>query len=88
MADEEKDERAADAQSGSFEANLQKLETIVQRLEEGNLALDESLRLYEEGIGAFRQCQKMLEEADLRIRKLVQTVEGELKEEPFEPPEQ
>jgi len=72
----------------SFEQNLQRLEEIVQRLEEGNLALDESLRLYEEGVAAFRQCQKMLSEAELKMRKLVETAEGELKEEPFEPPAQ
>ncbi len=74
------------AEPSSFEENLHKLEEIVGRLEEGNLALEESLKLYEDGMAAFRQCQKILSEADLKIRKLVQTAEGELKEEPFEPP--
>jgi len=72
----------------TFEQNLKRLEEIVQRLEEGNLALDESLRLYEEGVAAFRQCQRMLAEAELKVRKLVETADGELKEEPFEPPPQ
>lgn len=88
MADEEKDAQGQATEETSFEENLRKLEEIVQRLEEGNLALDNSLRLYEDGIGAFRRCQKLLDEADLKIRKLVETVEGELKEEPFETPQQ
>ncbi|MHC4592684.1 MAG: exodeoxyribonuclease VII small subunit [Planctomycetota bacterium] len=84
----EQPEQTAAVGPASFEQSLQKLEDIVQRLEEGNLPLDESLRLYEEGIGAFRRCQELLEEADLKVRRLVETVEGQLKEEPFEPPEQ
>jgi exodeoxyribonuclease VII small subunit len=72
-------------QPPSFEDNLKKLEDIVLQLEEGKLPLDTSMRLYEEGIEAYRQCQKMLDEAQLKVRKLVQTMEGELKEEPFEP---
>lgn len=72
----------------SFEADLTRLEDIVHRLEEGNLSLDESLKLYEEGVAAYRRCHKTLSEAELKVRKLVETVEGELKEEPFEPPAQ
>ncbi len=74
--------------AGGFEQDLQKLEQIVQKLEEGNLPLEESLKLYEEGIAAYRRCQKTLGEAELKVRKLVETVEGELEEEPFEPPPQ
>ena len=88
MAAKEKKQENGEPAAASFEANLRRLEEIVQRLEEGNLALDESLRLYEEGIQAFRNCQKMLDEADLKVRKLVQTAEGELREELFEPPQQ
>jgi exodeoxyribonuclease VII small subunit len=88
MARKEKPEQAETEELPSFEQNLQKLEEIVQRLEEGNLPLDESLKLYEEGIAAFRNCQEMLDEADLKVRRLVQTLEGELKEEPFETPEE
>jgi exodeoxyribonuclease VII small subunit len=72
----------------SFEADLAKLEDIVRKLEEGNLPLDESLKLYEEGVAAYRRCHKTLGEAELKVRKLVETVEGELEEEPFEPPKQ
>ena len=88
------EESAADAAAASetppenFEADLARLEDIVHRLEEGNMSLDESLKLYEDGVAAYRRCHKTLSEAELKVRKLVETVEGELKEEPFEPPEQ
>ena len=72
----------------NFETDLARLEDIVHRLEEGNLSLDESLKLYEDGVAAYRRCHKTLSEAELKVRKLVETVEGELNEEPFEPPEQ
>lgn len=88
MADEKQAKPEDGAQVPSFEQNLDRLEEIVRRLEEGNLALDDSLRLYEEGVEAFRACQKMLQAATLKVRKLVQTAEGELKEEAFEPPGQ
>jgi exodeoxyribonuclease VII small subunit len=76
------------AAAGSFEADLAKLEDIVRRLEEGNLSLDESLKLYEDGVAAYRRCHKTLTEAELKVRKLVETVEGELEEQPFETPPQ
>ncbi len=70
----------------TFEDSLQRLEQAVAKLEEGNLPLEESLKLYEEGMEAYRRCQEMLQGAELKVRKLVETLEGELKEEPFEPP--
>ncbi len=88
MATKDTKQGGGEPAAGTFEDNLRRLEDIVHRLEEGNLALDESLRLYEKGIQAFRNCQKMLDEADLKVRKLVQTAEGELREEPFERPAQ
>lgn len=88
MATRGKKEESVDApaEERSFEQNLELLEGIVSRLEEGNLPLDESLRLYEEGVAAYRHCNKMLADAELKVRKLVETLEGELREEPFEPP--
>ena len=73
---------------GDFEGNLRKLEEAVAKLEEGNITLDESLGLYEQGIEAYRLCQQALAQAELKVRKLVETLEGELKEEPFEPPQE
>lgn len=85
MTDEQADN--APGEGSSFEADLERLEKIVQKLEEGNLPLDESLRLYEEGVEAYRRCHETLGEAELKVRKLVETIEGELEEEPFEPPQ-
>jgi exodeoxyribonuclease VII small subunit len=61
----------------TFEAALKQLEEIVQRLEKGELPLEESLRLYEEGIRLSRLCQGRLEEAEGRIEVLVQDARGE-----------
>jgi exodeoxyribonuclease VII small subunit len=72
------------AEKPSFEDNLKKLEEIVSELEQGNLPLDRSLRLYEEAISAYRTCHDLLEQAEAKITKLVETLSGELEEEPFE----
>ena len=94
MPEEQKqaaEEAAAETDSDegdSFEKRLEQLEKIVNELEEGTRGLDESLKLYEQGIKAYRACQQQLSEAETKIRVLVETMEGELREEPFEPPQQ
>lgn len=55
---------------GSFEEALEALEEIVGRLDEGRLSLDDSLRCYEFGVLISRRCEKMLDEAELRISRL------------------
>lgn len=67
----------------SFEQRLQKLESIVERLEASDLTLDESLRLFEEGVGLSDTCRKMLEEAETKVEKLV-AKQGVRVPEPFE----
>jgi exodeoxyribonuclease VII small subunit len=54
-----------------FEKNLQRLEEIVQKMEKGDLPLDESLKLFEEGIRLSRTCQKELAEAEAHVQKLI-----------------
>ena len=54
----------------SFEGALEELESIVERMEEGELSLDESLKLYERGMDLTRRCQKALDGAEQRIRTL------------------
>jgi exodeoxyribonuclease VII small subunit len=61
----------------SFEQALKKLEEIVQRLERGELALEESLTCYEEGIRLSRFCHTKLEEAERKIEMLVKDARGE-----------
>ena len=66
-----------------FESALKSLEDIVAQLEGGNLSLDQSLELFEEGIRISRFCSSKLEEAERRVEVLTKTANGELKEEPF-----
>lgn len=66
-----------------FEAAFAQLEEVVQRLEGGDLPLEEALALYERGMELAGHCQTLLEQAELRVTRLVG--EGEEAEElPFE----
>ena len=67
-----------DQPAPTFEAALARLEQIVQRLEKGELALEESLALYEEGVGLSRVCHAKLEEAEGKIELLMKDARGEL----------
>ena len=67
-----------------FEDALRRLEAIVRSLEEGDLPLDSSLKLFEEGVGLTRQCAARLDEAQRKIEVLTRTEEGDLKLVPFE----
>lgn len=61
----------------TFEQALTSLEKIVERLEKGELALEESLKLYEEGIRLSRLCHGKLEEAEGKIETLLKDARGE-----------
>ena len=63
-----------------FEAAIAELESIVKKLEEGDLALEQSLKLYERGVELSRFCHARLEEAERRIELLNER--GELKPAP------
>jgi exodeoxyribonuclease VII small subunit len=62
----------------TFEQALQQLEQIVQKLEKGELPLEESLALYEEGIRLSRLCHAKLEEAEGKIAMLMKDARGEV----------
>ena len=62
----------------TFEAALQKLDEIVQKLEKGDLPLEQSLVLYEEGVRLSRLCHAKLEEAEGKIELLLKDSRGEL----------
>ena len=62
----------------TFEQALQQLEQIVQKLEKGELPLEDSLKLYEDGIRLSRLCHGKLEEAEGRIEVLMKSASGEL----------
>lgn len=67
-----------------FETALEKLETIVRKLEGGELTLEESLKAFEEGIGLARQCEKLLTQAKGKVEKLIAKEGGGEACEPFE----
>lgn len=54
-----------------FEKKLGRLEEIVQKMEKGDLALENSLQLFEEGIKLSRECHLRLNEAEAKVKKLV-----------------
>lgn len=66
-----------------FEKNLKELETIVKKLEEGNIPLDEMLSLFERGIKLTKACTSQLDEAEQKINILVKNENGEMTEEEF-----
>ena len=57
--------------AASIESKLNDLEKILEELESGNLELDESLKKFEKGVKLSRECQKTLEEAELKIKVLM-----------------
>jgi len=63
---------------------LKRLEEIVQRLEAGELSLNESLKLFEEGIELSRLCTKKLSQAEAKVEKLIKSGEKEFKTEHLE----
>jgi exodeoxyribonuclease VII small subunit len=66
-----------------FESALKSLENIVVQLEAGDLTLDRSLELFEEGIKVSRFCSLKLEEAERKVDILIKTSSGTLEEMPF-----
>jgi exodeoxyribonuclease VII small subunit len=67
----------------SFEESLTKLEEIVKQLERGDLALEDAVRLFEEGSRLSAECRRQLEEAESRVEVLVKQRDGAMKREPF-----
>ncbi len=70
-----------------FETALAELESIVQRLEKGELSLEESLRQFERGVVLTRGCQKALRQAEEKIRVLARKGDGEVVEQEFDAPD-
>lgn len=60
----------------SFEENLQRLEQIVRAMERGEAALEESLKLFQEGTELVRACGKLLDEAELQVKKVMTAADG------------
>lgn len=71
-----------------FEKQLAQLETVVERLERGDLGLDESVKLFEEGMRLSQSCKEALEDAEGRIQVLVEGKGGKMRPEELDLPDE
>lgn len=60
----------------TFEENLMRLEQIVRAMERGDVALEESLKLFQEGTDLVRRCSKLLDDAQLQVQKVMTAPDG------------
>lgn len=67
-----------------FEASLSRLEEIVEELEKGDLPLDQSLKVFEEGVRLARLCNARLEKAERKVEILLKDKNGKVIKKPFE----
>ena len=68
----------------SFEQSLKKLEAIVAQMERGDVTLEDSIKLFEEGTKLAEQCKQQLAEAEGKVEILIKQRNGTMKREPFE----
>jgi exodeoxyribonuclease VII small subunit len=69
----------------TFESSLEELERIVRQLEQGELTLEKSLELFEQGVKLSRDCQERLNQAERRIEILMRDNQGRASVRPFDP---
>ena len=67
----------------TFEQNLRRLEEIVRAMERGDVALEDSLRLFQEGTELVRSCGKLLDDAEQQVKLVLSGPDGEPVEEDF-----
>ena len=72
-------QKRKDPGEATFDESLRRLEQIVEQMEQGDIPLEESLKLYEEGIALSRACAQKLQQAELTIKRLGKDLEGSLK---------
>jgi len=79
-----KSEKSEKEETGlTFEAGLERLERIVKELEQGDLSLERTLELFEEGMKLSGICRQQLEEAENKVELLVKKGDGKMAAEPF-----
>lgn len=71
-------------QNKTFEESMTRLEQIVRAMERGDVALEESLKLFQEGTELVRNCQKLLDDAQLQVKKIMTAPDGSPVEEDFQ----
>lgn len=67
----------------TFEQNMKRLEEIVRAMERGDVALEESLKMFQEGTQLITSCAKLLDEAELQVKKVLTQADGSPSEEAF-----
>ncbi len=84
----ERDEQVAmsDEPEVDFAATVEQLERLVERLESGELSLEGSLAAFEQGLRLTREAQRRLDAAELRVRTLVESPDGNIELSAFDPP--
>ena len=70
-------------QNKDFESSMQRLEQIVRSMERGDVPLEESLKLFQEGTELVRSCGKLLDDAQLQVKKIMTAPDGSPVEEEF-----
>ena len=70
-------------QNKTFEESMARLEQIVRAMERGDVALEESLKLFQEGTELVRSCQKLLDDAQLQVKQIMTAPDGSPVEEDF-----
>lgn len=69
-------DRSTHKQDGGFEGQLKRLEEIVNILEQGEVTLDDAIKMYEEGIHISKQCLEKLSQAELKLKRLGKDMDG------------
>ncbi len=69
----------------TFEKAMDQLEQIVQKLETGELSLEDSIKKFEEGVKLSNYCSKKLDETEKKVTVLLKSQDGQILEEPFDP---
>ena len=70
-------------QNKAFESNMQRLEQIVRAMERGDVPLEESLKLFQEGTELVHSCNELLDHARLQVKKIMTAPDGSPVEEEF-----
>lgn len=68
----------------TFEENMQRLEQIVRAMERGDVPLEDSLKLFHEGTRLVESCGKLLDEAEMQVKKVTVAADGAPQEEAFD----
>ena len=76
------------AKQKSFESSLKELEQIVEQLEAGDLPLEQSLELFEQGVRLSRECQRRLDEAEQKVEILLKGDDGSIRAVSYDEPDE